>query len=208
MKIQLAIFGLLAFLALACGSSRKAAGDGAALEQLFQWMTGSFSSAEQAARDSAYYDISLHMYPIWKEKGRWLYVEQAVGSMQDRPYRQRVYQVEQLDANTFRSAVYTLPDEAAFVGAWAAPGRFDALTPDQLVLREGCAVILKRQADGSFSGGTEGKGCESTLRGASYATSRVTIREGAIDSWDQGFNTAGEQVWGAVKGGYEFRRLR
>jgi hypothetical protein len=45
------------------------------------------------------------------------------------------------------------------------------------------------------------------LRGASYATSKVTIEEGLIISWDQGFNEEDEQVWGAVKGGYEFRGL-
>ena len=65
--------------------------DGAAA--LFELMQGSFDSSEQAAQDSAYYAISLHMYPIWPERGQYLYVEQALAAMQDKPYRQRVYEL-------------------------------------------------------------------------------------------------------------------
>ena len=50
-------------------------------------MTGNFSSAAQAEADSAYYDISLDMAPIWtdREDAGWLYVEQAVASMLTSP---------------------------------------------------------------------------------------------------------------------------
>lgn len=190
----------------ACSTSRKTNGDGRLLDELQALMAGTFTSAAQAARDSAFYDITLHMYPIWPDEGRWLYVEQAVSAMPDRPYRQRVYKLEQAGPKSFRSVVYTLPDPGAFIGAWKEPARFEQLAPEALELREGCAVVLERQADGSFAGSTLGKECESTLRGASYATSQVTIREGLIVSWDQGFDHNGEQVWGAVKGGYEFRK--
>ena len=189
-----------------CNSTKKMAKAGPGIESLQAMMVGTFNSAEQAARDSAFFDITLHMYPIWTDKGHWLYVEQAVSAMQERPYRQRVYQLEQTAPGSFKSIVYTLPEPEAFIGAWKDPSRFDALAPDALELRAGCAVVLERQPDGSFTGSTQGNGCESTLRGASYATSRVSIRDGMIVSWDQGFNSAGEQVWGAVKGEYEFKK--
>ena len=65
------------------------------LAVLIDWMTGSFSSAAQAEADSAYYDIRLEMAPIWTDRddAAWLYAEQAVAGMTDRPYRQRVYKV-------------------------------------------------------------------------------------------------------------------
>ncbi len=192
----------------ACSSSRKMAGTGPGIESLQSMMVGTFSSAEQAARDSAFYDITLHMYPIWPDKGHWLYVEQAVTAMQERPYRQRVYKLEQAGPGTFKSMVYTLPDPEAFIGAWKDASRFDALGPEALQLREGCAVVLERQPDGAFSGSTTGKGCASNLRGASFATSRVVIKDSLIISWDQGFNSQGVQVWGAEKGGYEFRKQK
>ena len=52
--------------------------------------------------------------------------------------------------------------------------------------------------------GPVGNGCESNLRGAKYAASRVTLTEHLLASWDQGFDETGKQVWGAEKGGYRF----
>ena len=51
------------------------------LKQLVTWMSGSFSSKQQAAKDSSFYPIDLHMTPF-KEVGNthYLYVEQALGS--------------------------------------------------------------------------------------------------------------------------------
>jgi hypothetical protein len=44
------------------------------------------------------------------------------------------------------------------------------------------------------------------MRGASYATSEVVLRDDGLDTWDRGFDDAGKQVWGATKGAYQFRR--
>ena len=178
------------------------------LEELSSWMTGTFTSEAQAARDSDYYAISLIMTPIWQDRypgQHWLYVEQAMASRLDKPYRQRVYQVEALPDGSFRSAVYTLPDPDGAVGKNADPAYFDQWEPEDLDLRDGCAVYLTYQ-QGVYTGSTRGQGCASTLRGAAYASSTVTIRPEGIVSWDQGFDTSGVQVWGAEKGGYAFIR--
>jgi hypothetical protein len=49
------------------------------LDTRASWLTGSFSSQDQAAGDTNYYDIRLEMVPIWTDhpNGRWFYVEQA-----------------------------------------------------------------------------------------------------------------------------------
>ncbi|MGB3546976.1 MAG: chromophore lyase CpcT/CpeT [Saprospiraceae bacterium] len=185
--------------------SGTSAGSEKTLRELHTLMTGSFDSRAQAMVDSTYYPISLHMYPIWTSRpGRWLYVEQAIYTGQDKPYRQRVYGLEAGPDDTYLSRVYELPAPEDFVGKYATPKAFDQLTLADLEERPGCAVILRRQADGSYAGSTKDKECLSTLRGAAYATSRVTIFPGRIESWDQGFNAAGEQVWGATEGGYVF----
>ena len=174
---------------------------------LFDLMTGSFTSGQQAAADSDFFDISLHMYPIWQEGNeQWLYVEQAVTAMQARPYRQRVYQLIELGPDSFLSQVYVLENEARFIGKWQEPAFFDSLNVEILSLREGCGVYLRRTGREQYEGETRGTGCESTLRGASYATSKVRIDAGGISSWDQGFDAEGKQVWGAVKGPYRFQR--
>lgn len=178
------------------------------LETLVSWMSGSFSSQAQAEADSNYYDIRLEMATIWQERddGHWIYVEQATATHRDRPYRQRVYKVTAAD-DGFHSEVYAMPDPARFVGAWNEPARLEVLTPDSLMVREGCVVILRRREDGAFEGSTVDKNCTSALRGATYATSHVVVVEESITSWDQGFDANDEQVWGATEGGYVFRRV-
>jgi CpeT/CpcT family (DUF1001) len=194
----------------ACTASKQGeSGSAKDLDRLVSYMQGSFNSSAQAKRDTNYFDISLEMRPIWPKRkdAHWLYVEQAVTALKGKPYRQRVYRVSARSDGSFISEVYTLPDEASFVGAYATVEKFDALNPDQLVLRNGCGVILRKEGDG-FKGATEGDGCESNLRGAKYASSKVEIASDRILSWDQGFDAAGKQVWGATLGGYEFLKQR
>ncbi len=175
---------------------------------LTKWMIGSFSSAAQAAVDSAYYDIRLEMAPIWTDRddAAWLYVEQAVAGMTDRPYRQRVYKVTATGDGVFESAVFTLPDPEKQVGAWRDSEPLKHLSPEDLEIREGCTVFLEHDDGGRFVGGTDDRACVSGLRGASYATSEVIVTPDRIESWDRGFDDEGLQVWGAEKGAYVFLR--
>jgi len=172
-------------------------------------MVGSFDSSLQAKEDSNYYDITLRMVPIWPdEPDTYLYVEQSVSTMQDKPYRQRVYKVVQLLDGSYRSEVYTMADDSLMVGKWNKPSFFDTYSPSDLIEREGCAVYMMRTGREQWKGRTSESDCKSTLRGASYATSLVEIAPGTISSWDQGFDDGGVQVWGAVDGPYIFKRMR
>jgi hypothetical protein len=173
-------------------------------------MTGSFSSQEQATLDSAFFDIRLEMVPIWpqREDGYWLYVEQAAAEYLDQPYRQRIYHLTALDDSSFASSVFELPEPSRFAGQWRTPGIFSDLTPDSLIKREGCAIYLEKSGDTAFVGSTRETECLSDHRGARYATSEVVITETYLSSWDRGFDGSSNQVWGAVKGGYMFRKAR
>lgn len=200
-----------AAMALAISSSAAASAVSARaddLATLAAWLSGSFSSAAQAAADTNYFDIRLRMTPVWTDRadGPWLYVEQATAAAQDRPYRQRVYRLRDGGDGAFISEVYALPGPRRFAGAWRHKQPLAALTPDSLLAREGCAVVLRRAPDGRFTGGTVGQGCASDLRGAAYATSEVTVGPDIIESWDRGFAVDGSQAWGATEGGYVFVR--
>ena len=179
------------------------------LDLLLHYMSGSFSSANQAKADTNFLDIRLEMVPIWPDQkpGYWLYVEQAAAWNLDKPYRQRIYHLTAGENRNFSSAVYTFKNPLRFAGKYKTPEVFDVLTPDSLLLREGCAIIMKKQADGTFSGSTVDNECGSDLRGASYATSEVTIYADKLVSWDRGWNAEHEQVWGSVKGGYIFEKV-
>jgi CpeT protein len=180
------------------------------LDRLVSMMQGAFDSHAQSERDTDYYDISLHMARIWPnrpaDEGYWLYVEQAMSAKPEKPYRQRIYQVDRLNDSTFASKVYTLPVDSLWIGKWRTPQDFASVTKDQLSERIGCTVFLVAKPDGTFKGATNQNDCESTLRGATYATSIVTVKPGLLLSWDQGFDANEKQVWGATKGGYEFVR--
>ncbi len=204
--IVLAAAIALLSLPTGCAASPQQAADDVAL-----MMNGSFTSLKQSQRDPAFFEVELHMTPIWGDRGDgpWLYVEQAMATARDKPYRQRVYRTVGLDGSTVRSDVYELPgDPLVFAGAWRDPVAFTNFTPDNLSLRDGCSITLTLQADGSWRGGTDGASCPSSLRGATYATSEVTLLEDALQSWDRGFDANGVQVWGARSGPYEFIKKR
>lgn len=183
-------------LAISAQTSQKS------LKKCTQWMQGIFSSEAQSHSDSNYFHIVLKMKPIWKHSKdcKWLFVEQAMVGYEAKPYRQRVYKVTATDSNIV-SDVYEFAMPLRFAGN---PGLFEkTMTTDSLIHRQGCAVYLKAFAD-SFSGATLPGVCMSTLRGAKYATSKVNITATEIHSWDQGFDAANKQVWGAIKGPYKF----
>jgi hypothetical protein len=200
-------FTLLCILSLLISSCQTEPKEDKELNELFALMQGSFNSENQAKQDSSYYNISLHMYPIWKDKGNYLYVEQALNSMQQRPYRQRVYKVTRLNDSIFSSAIFTIPYDSLWIGKWKTPEDFDRISPEYLVERTGCEVLLKRLGDNRYKGATGIKTCKSSLRGASYATSEVEITSQQVLSWDRGFDSIGNHVWGAEKAGYIFDKL-
>ena len=118
-----------------------------------------------------------------------------------------MYRVSPLIDGRFESAVYTLPGDAlAFAGAWRDSRVFAELSPGDLIPRDGCAIVLEHVGGEMFVGSTVGTSCESSLAGAAYATSEVTIFADRLVSWDRGFDAEGHQVWGAEKGAYVFVR--
>jgi hypothetical protein len=173
-------------------------------------LSGAFSSAEQSKADPEnYYDIRLHMTPIWPDRtdGPWLYVEQAVAARPRMPYRQRVYRLKKADDGKLISEVYELPGEPLrYAGAWQDPAKLKGLTPEQLSHKSGCDVGLTKAGDGTYAGGTTGNGCPSALHGAAYASSQVKVFADRLETWDRGYDKDGKQVWGAEKGGYVFKR--
>ena len=147
------------------------------------------------------------MYPIWEGSGKnWLYVEQALGTMQDKPYRQRIYLLEEIENQGYISTVYSIAYDSIFIGKWSEPEFFERFDESILKEREGCAVYMS-PIDQGFQGSTKERDCVSTLRGASYATSEVTVIPNEVRSWDRGFDVSGNQVWGATEGPYIFKKI-
>ena len=169
-------------------------------------MAGNFDSGLQSKIDTSYYNIKLHMKPIWQDEinGYWLYVEQAMATAEDKPYRQRVYHLYKQDDTTLVSKVYEIKNPSQYIGAWNDVSKMTRLSLDSLIDRQGCAIFLKKRKKNIYSGSTPWRDCLSTFKGAAYATSEVVIYKGRLISWDRGWDDKDKQVWGAVKGGYSF----
>jgi len=174
---------------------------------LKSYMSGEFSSTLQSQQDSDFFDIRLRMVPIWNSTATtfYLYVEQAVSTSIDKPYRQRIYKVEKINETEFVSHIYTVAAPSRFVGKNGDDPLFNQLTVDSLQIKDGCSVYLNfNEKTNDFSGATKDGTCPSERQGAKFASSKVTINSKQMVSWDQGWNEEGKQVWGATKGGYIF----
>lgn len=173
--------------------------------RVYAALLGRFDSRAQSIRDPQYLAIQLLTCEVSvPDLGpRVMYVEQARMDALDAPYRQRLYVVEAEEGGV-SSRVFEFNNPAMVRGLCADPASAD-VRPKDLVERAGCAVHLRAVGD-HFEGGTRGQACESTLMGASYATSEVVLRDDGLESWDRGFNAQGRQVWGATAGAYVFQR--
>lgn len=212
-------FANLAFaLALAgCGAATESATEapdaGPAAEtteaRLYRWLTGRYDSIKQSQTDRSYYAINLTMCPVDAAKYgvHTLYVEQAMAGRA--PYRQRLYVVEAAadDRTQAVSRVFEFNEPDLMIGF--CKGQTNTL-PTGVVAQEkqGCGVTVTwNAASATFTGGTTGQGCASSLNDASYAASEVILGADRLVSWDRGYDDTGKQVWGATKGGYIFDRL-
>ena len=124
-----------------------------------------------------------------------------------RSYRQRIYRLTVEPDGRIGSEVYGLPgNPLVYTVPWRGDGSLGGLHPDLLVPRPGCRVIFERVDGNTFTGGIDGTGCPSSLVGATYLTSDVTLRSDRILIWDRGYDTRGEQVWGSTAGPYIYKR--
>jgi hypothetical protein len=179
-----------------------------AAQQVALMLAGRFDSSQQASEDSRYFAVQLRAcridVPLLGDDV--LYVEQAMLTATDEPYRQRVYVLSSADDETVHSDVHELEDPERFVGLCdKAEGERTMPAPEEIVAMLGCRVTLHADGD-TFTGGTDGSSCLNDYAGASYATSEVTLTDETIESWDRGYDADGVQLWGATAGAYRFDR--
>jgi hypothetical protein len=172
------------------------------------YLTGRFDSTAQAAKDPSYFEIQVRTCKIDLPAlgPRVLYIEQARMDTLAQPYRQRIYVLEsgKDPAKDVVSRIFELKNPGKYIGL-CDKDPMPAVPASQAEEKLGCSVFMAW--DGAqFVGGTEGQGCASSLNGASYTTSEVTLDAEGFISWDRGYDQGGKQVWGAVKGGYIFDR--
>lgn len=208
MNIHL-IIALLSTFFIGCASTNTQTNSSKdpSLQEFAHMLIGEFSSKDQSLQDTTYLNIHMSMSRIWEEdkSAIWLYVEQAIDSKREKPYRQRVYKLNHPNEFIFTSDIYTLKNQERFIGLQNDSEKRKTLTPEMIEHKEGCTVKMNKMID-FYIGGTDSDKCPSDLRGASYAITKIILKENILESWDKGFDKNGVQVWGATKGGYIFMR--
>lgn len=176
-------------------------------ETLAEFMIGTFSSADQAKRDTNYSNVEVEVRRIWpnEPKNVWLYLEEAEATDKGHPYRQQILCLSQVDDTVFQATNFELDSMQLYVNAFRDPTRFDTHKPLDAKQLKGCAMTLIWNR-GTFSGSTNGISCMNKKGGAAYTTSEVLLGMDSMISWERGFDSKGEQIWGSDLGGYEFMK--
>ena len=170
----------LCFVVFSCGSSRTtkdSPADNDGMDLLMKWMTGSFDTEQQARKDPDYYNITMHIYPIWTDRyeGNWLYVEEAMSAIPQSPFRQRIFHIV-YSVGKYIVHVYELPDPDKYIGKWIGGTDWDTLSKDDLITKKGCELYLVWH-DGQFVGSTRGQLCRSAMGENTYQTSQIRVSE-------------------------------
>lgn len=205
---------LAAFAYFAAASAECAAAAPSYLDELIGISVGSFSTIEQATRDSRYGVAESEIVRIWPERtdGQWLYQEQAFlgesaaktdPSMKGKPYFARVIRSVEISPGVVDRSVYRLKSPQKAQGAWKSKAPLAGLSPDDLLSSE-CAIRVERVAEKMWR--AQSQACPNAYKGATHALSLGIILDGRYANWDRGFDADGAQVWGPDGGGYIFIR--
>lgn len=178
------------------------------VEAVVNYLEGTMSTVAQAASNPNFVGVQMTTCRITSPDAQsgsvYLYQEQALIEDLAAPYRQRVLQIipgnnNRIDSRTFR------PDT---LEAWAGL----CTRPEQPLFTSAalgepvCTVSLRPSSVGGYVGSTPKGGCSANVRGAVSITNVVVLHEDGMDTWDRGFDAAGNQVWGAENVPYRYRR--
>jgi hypothetical protein len=186
------------------------------LPELTAMTVGSFSTVDQAQRDSRYGVAEAEIVRIWPERtdGVWLYQEQSLlgetaasadPAMKAKPYFARVIHSVETESGVVMRTVHRLKDPQKALGAWKKASPLKGLTPKDLLPSE-CSITVERVAE-KFWRSTSAK-CPNAYRGAAYAISLGVTVDGQYANWDRGFTADDKHVWGPATGGYIFKRVK
>ncbi|MBF2003232.1 MAG: chromophore lyase CpcT/CpeT [Synechococcales cyanobacterium M58_A2018_015] len=132
-----------------------------------------------------------------------LYQEQ---SADNQPYRQRFLRIAPTsDGNAVESLSFRPHHPESWVGLCQQPAMARVVAASD-VEDSHCRVVLRQIAE-NYVGGTPPEGCPSRYRGAVRVTNHIILSPTGMTTFDQGFDTEGNLVWGSQGEPYQFRRI-
>ncbi len=185
------------------------------VDEVVDHLTGVLDTTEQARRHPEQPAVQMTTCRIdvavddsMTGSATFLYQEQALAASLAQPYRQRLLQIAPLpgliSGGFVESISYRPLETEALVGLCDRPLAERSLSFSQIG-EVTCRVFLTPVPEG-FRGVTASEGCPTDVRGAVRVTNEILLHNRGMDTWDRGFDAAGQQVWGATTDPYQFRR--
>ncbi|MGL5081061.1 MAG: chromophore lyase CpcT/CpeT [Microcoleaceae cyanobacterium] len=136
-----------------------------------------------------------------------LYQEQARVDNLAQPYRQRLLQIRpSLDGQAVESATYNVLNPQVWINQCDQP-EADRIVESNEIGEYHCSMFL-HQVQTAYIGQTQAEGCPSNYRGAVRITNHVVLDDNGMETFDQGFDQEGNQVWGAENQPYQYQRIQ
>jgi hypothetical protein len=177
---------------------------------LGNYLAGEFDNREQALAEPAWF-VHLRLWhtpvALFETDSVTLFAEQANIVDLDKPYRQRIIRITQVDdiKSPLQVQYYALKNFSSLVGAGRDPSRLQKLTPEDLELLPGCVLEvevkeLPHQHLQFIATPVPGSVCSFIYNGNTVQVSlgfEVTQEE--LKTYDKGIDPdTGRATWGAI----------
>lgn len=168
-------------------------------KEYVKMISGQFSTRNQSMMDSTFDNVVVYTRPIKRDNnGVWIYTEQGE-ARNYRPYRQRVYIIVN-KGHYLLQKTYTLRNPQQRVTR-------DIRLSD-LEYKQGCDILIYKKSPNMYAGKTDGTNCVATFRGSVYVTSTFMVLPYGVVSWERGYDSNHNQVWGSRNGYYIYERVK
>jgi len=179
---------------------------------LAQYMAGEFGNREQAIADPAWFvNLKLWQRPLPKSLLGEIafFAEQANIINIDKPYRQRILKLVEVDGN-IQVHYYAFQDPSLWKCAAANLDRLQEITVSDLIPLPDCTLRVKYNLEIFTAALPEGAKCCFSYQGETRQVSLgFEASKSAFLSYDKGIDmNTGASIWGAIAGAYRFTKLQ
>ena len=179
------------------------------IEEFTNAITGTFSSEDQSKKEMGYTNLTLVNTRIWEDRpGYWIYSENFLTDQPSKVFLQRIINIERIDSITLKTTRYTLRKPDTYKNAWKNTDIFYTINKEDLIPKVGCEMYYSKKTSTIYHGQSKPKSCLSELENVSFIMSNIVLSEDKISVWVKGYNDSGKQIWGKIKGPYQYIRLK
>ncbi len=171
-------------------------------------LVGVMDTTAQAATNPKAPSVRMTTCKINIEGGNdsvYLYQEQALISKLNQPYRQRILEIKP-SRDTVESRSYKLVNGSNWINLCNKPDSQRVLRPADI--GEAVCSVFLRPIENGYRGETPPQGCRTNARGAVKITNTIILHSEGMDTYDRGYDSKGNQVWGAQGESYQYRWLK